>query len=266
MAFEVKSHTPFGGKPSLLRFWLALVVYGMAAGACSPGVNQEGPLVRDSSGVTIVENESPAWAEGEEWHAGREPILDLGVMDGDTVYQFFQVAGAVQMPDGRLAVGNSGTGEIRFYDGAGTFLGTTQGKGSGPGEFEDIFFLEKTRGDSLLAYDWRNRRLSVMDPHGKFARSFEFTILTTAGGFPIVTEPFPDGDILLATDMFSAATEPTVGAKRDSAVYYIIGPDGETVTTLGSYPGGESYETTDGENWVGGGLVFGRFGYAAVSG
>ncbi len=169
MAFEVKSHTPFGGKPSLLRFWLALVVYGMAAGACSPGEHQAGPQVRDSSGVTIVENESPAWTEGEEWHVGQEPILNLGVLDGDTVYQFFQVAGALQMPDGRLAVGNGGTGEIRFYDSEGAFLGATQGKGSGPGEFEDIFFLEKTRGDSLLAYDWRNRRLSVMDPHGKFA-------------------------------------------------------------------------------------------------
>jgi len=105
-----------------------------------------------------------------------------------------------------------------------------------------------------------------MDPLGEFARSFEFTVLTTAGGFPIVTEPFPDGDILLGTDMFSASTEPTVGAKRDSALYYIIGPEGETVTTLGSYPGGESYETTDGEAWVGGGLVFGKFGHAAVSG
>ena len=105
-----------------------------------------------------------------------------------------------------------------------------------------------------------------MDSRGTFARSFEFTVLTTAGGFPVVAEPFPDGDLLLGTDMFSASPEPVLGAKRDSALYYLIDPDGGTRAELGSFPGGESYETTDGENWVGGGLVFGRFGYAAVSG
>jgi hypothetical protein len=163
-------------------------------------------------------------------------------------------------------VANSGSGEIRYFSPTGEFLVAKGRKGSGPGEFEDIFFFKKTVGDSLLAYDWTNRRVSVLSPDGDFQRSFEFTVLTTTGGFPILSDPFPDGDLLLATDMFSAAPEPHLGAKRDSAIYYVIDPTGEVRNRLGAFPGGESYETTDGENWVGGGVVFGDFGYAAVSG
>ncbi len=234
--------------------------------ACSGRVSHAEPAVRDSAGVIIVENTSPGWASGEEWTLAPEPSLDIGVMDGEPEYQFFQVAGAVRLPDGRVAVANSSSGEIRFFDSSGHFLKTSGGRGSGPGEFEDIFFLERTVGDSLIAYDWRNRRLSVLSPDGAFARSFEFTVLTTTGGFPILTQPFPDGDLLLATDMFIASGELAEGARRDSAMYYVIDPSGALDTTIGVFPGGESYQTTDGEAWVGGGLVFGKFGYAAVAG
>jgi hypothetical protein len=246
---------------------LGLVLWAATTGtACSNLPDSFDPAVRDSAGVTIVENNHPRWAAGEGWGLAPEPSLDIGVMDGEPEYQFFQIAGATCLPDGRIVVANSASGEIRFFDSSGRYLKSTGGKGSGPGEFEDIFFLERTVGDSLIAYDWRNRRLSVFSPDGEFARSFEFTVLTTSGGFPILTQAFPDGDLLLATDMFLASGEAVEGAKRDSAMYYVFGPTGELDTTLGAFPGGESYETTDGENWVGGGLVFGRFGYAAVSG
>ncbi len=256
---------PFWGRFRPRPGLIFLVSLSLVPG-CTGETSQAGPTVRDSAGVTIVENTTPQWAEVEGWHLSPEPILDIGVMDGELTYQFFDLAGAVRMSDGRLAVGDGGSEEIRFFDAAGEFLNVTGGKGGGPGEFEDIFFLRKTTGDSLIAYDWRNRRLSVLDPHGDFARSFEFTVLTTAGGFPVVVEPFPDGDLLLVTDMFATSGASVPGAKRDSAVYYLINPEGGTVETLGAYPGGESYETTDGENWVGGGLVFGKFGYAAISG
>lgn len=250
----------------LIFFFPILLISSLTSGGCTPDASYHGPSVRDSAGIAIVENLAPQWAAGEEWRVPPEPILDLGVMDGEPEYQFFEIAGAVHMPDGRIAVANSGTSEIRFYDPEGGFLNSSGGKGSGPGEFEDLFFLRKIVGDSLMVYDWRNRRVSVLSSHGEFARSFELTVLTTAGGFPVVAEPFPDGDLLLATDMFGASEMAVTGTRRDSALYYIVDPEGGSAASLGAFPGGESYQTTDGENWVGGGLVFGRFGYAAVSG
>jgi len=86
---------------------------------CASENARTGPIVRDSAGVTIVENAAPRWADGEGWRLSPEPTLDIGVMDGELEYQFFQIAGAVRMPDGRLAVADRGSGEIRFFDGAG---------------------------------------------------------------------------------------------------------------------------------------------------
>jgi hypothetical protein len=249
--------------PSVLGFLLLLPAL---LSGCGSEVSQGGFTVRDSAGISIAENKASRWEEGEGWMVGPDPTLDIGVMDGDPEYQFFQIAGSVRMPDGRLAVANSGSGEIRFYDAGGTFLRSSGQKGDGPGEFQDIFFLRKSRGDSLLAYDWDNRRMSVMDTEGRFARSFELTVLTTSGGFPIVSSPYPDGSLLLGADMFLASGEATVGTRRDSAMYYHLGPEGQVINTLGAYPGGESYQTANGDNWVGGGLVFGRTGYAAASG
>ncbi|NIW83643.1 MAG: hypothetical protein GWN18_14030, partial [Thermoplasmata archaeon] len=78
-------------------------------------------------------------------------------------------------------------------------------------------------------------------------------------------DAFPNGDLLLATDMFLASDEPAPGARRDSAIYYVLTPDGRDLDTLAVHPGGESYQTMEGEAWLGGGLVFGKAGVAAVS-
>ncbi len=252
--------TRMGTKSS--PFLLSILLFS----GCASENARTGPIVRDSAGVTIVENATPRWADGEGWRLSQEPTLDIGVMNGELEYQFFQIAGAVRMPDGRLAVADRGSGEIRFFDGAGRYLDATGQKGEGPGEFQELFFLRKIRGDSLMVYDWSPRQVSILSPKGDFSRLFELTVLTTSGGFPIVADPLPGGDLLLATNMFLTSGELQMGAKRDSAIYYVLDPEGSVVDNLGAFPGGESYETTDGENWVGGGLVFGKVGQAAVSG
>ena len=197
---------PYARRPVHSLLLVGLLV-GSQAG-CADRDLATAPMVRDSAGITIVENQEPRWGPEEGWTLSAGPTLDLGVMDGDPAYQFYQIAGTVRFPDGRLAVANSGSRQVRFFGADGTYQGATIGQGSGPGEFEDIYFLRKTRGDSILAYDWRNRRVSVMDSRGTFARSFQFTVLTTSGGFPVVAEPFADGDLLLGTDMFSTSSEP----------------------------------------------------------
>lgn len=223
-----------------------------------------GPQVRDSTGITIVENRTPAWAPGEEWRVSAEPTLEIGVMEGDSAYQLFRVTGAVYQPDGAIAVANSGTSEIRLFDASGMFRSATGRRGGGPGEFEMIMWLLPTRGDSLLAYDWRHRRVSVLDPEGEYVRSFELKMLTTTGGFPVISETFPDGHLLLATEMTFVSGEIPQGARRDSAVYYLLDPDGNVAERLGAFPGGESYHVSEGETWFAGGLTFGRFGQAAA--
>jgi hypothetical protein len=233
---------------------------------CGSEPATSGPAVRDSASVTIVENSTPSWPESSGWRLAAEPSLDIGRTDGDSRYQLYKVVGAFKLSDGRVVVANSGTRELRYYDAAGRFLSASGRKGGGPGEFKDILWIRCTRGDSLLVYDWRARRVSLFNPAGEFVRAFVPEVLTTTGGFPVVAGPFSDGTLLLATETRFASGEVSDGTQRDSTIYYRLNTDGATIDTLGVFPGGESYVKTEGENRMGGGLVFGKFGQAAVTG
>ena len=231
---------------------------------CESGGASSSPAVSDSAGITIIENTAPRWAEGEGWRVAAEPLLDIGVVEGDSMYQLHDVAGVLELDDGRFVVANSGTSQLRFYDAGGRFLSASGRKGGGPGEFEGLIWVKQGIADSLLAYDWRYRRVSVFDHQGNFARSFGLRVLDQRGGFPIYAGVFPDGTLLLATDMAFAGQQMTEGARRDSAMYYRCDTEGAVIDTIGALAGGESYSKMEGDTWMGGGLVFCKFGQAVV--
>jgi hypothetical protein len=129
------------------------------------------PVVRDSAGVIIVENSGPTWQEGEAWHVSSEPRVDIGVSDGDPNYQLFLARASLRLHDGRIVVANRGSHDLKWYDEYGTFIRAAGGKGGGPGEFEDLRWMGVLPGDSVITYDTRQKRFSVFDPQGSFARS-----------------------------------------------------------------------------------------------
>jgi hypothetical protein len=231
---------------------------------CGGAEGSAGPVVRDSAGVTIVENSGSRWPEGVGWRLSEQPILDIGVVEGDPEYQLYDVVGAIELDDERLVVANSGTAELRFFDADGRFLSASGRKGGGPGEFEDLTWIRRAAGDSLLAYDWRSRHVSVFDDRGNFVRSFGLRVLDQRGGFPVYAGVFSDGTMLLATDMSFARDQIIEGATRDSAMYYRCGSDGSVIDTIGVFPGGEAYRKQVSDGWMVSGVVFGKFGQAAV--
>ena len=70
--------------------------------------------VRDSAGVVVVEAPREVIEALPEWSL--ELDLDLGGVDADAEHEFFRVNGARILADGTLAVVNSGSQEIFFYD------------------------------------------------------------------------------------------------------------------------------------------------------
>jgi hypothetical protein len=51
--------------------------------ACAePGQSDGDVVVRDSAGITIVENHAAAWTDGNTWILAAEPLLSVGVLDG----------------------------------------------------------------------------------------------------------------------------------------------------------------------------------------
>jgi hypothetical protein len=86
--------------------------------------------------------------------------------------QFFSASSAVRFGDGSVVVANTGTGELRRFDARGRFDWRAGGRGGGPGEFGSLVRIYPHMGDSILAFD-HSRRISVFDPRGTFARSYQ---------------------------------------------------------------------------------------------
>lgn len=208
----------------LLAVWTAACGAGERTGARA--------VVRDSAGIAIVENTSPLWREGEAWRLTDEPVIHIGVVEGDPEYQLHRVAGVVRLDDGRIAVANGGTSDIRFYDPSGRFVSSTGQAGDGPGEFRNLGTFFRL-GDSLVAYDHQLRRVSVFDDRGTFARSFPLEAQGRSGLYPIGV--LGDRTLLVSSYVVFMPGEAKPGVSRDSVVYFRYDLDRAAVDSIGRF-------------------------------
>ena len=115
------------------RLFARCLTLALAVSACRSGSEVGTVMVTDSAGVEIVENEDYAWPEGQAWRLADDPILDIGLLEGEDAYQLFDVVGALRLTDGGIVVANAGSFELRFYDANGTHLFSVGREGGGPG-------------------------------------------------------------------------------------------------------------------------------------
>jgi len=223
-------------------FLLCVVLAPLALSACDRGATRaSGPTLRDSAGIQIVENTAPQWPEGGGWRLAAQPLVEIGVLEGDPNYQLFRVAGAQRLSDGRIVVANSGTSELRFYDASGRFLSKSGRKGGGPGEFDVLRWLGILRGDSLVVYDWRNRRVSIFDADGKFARAFTLRTVAQAPPSHVHLALFADGSVLIGAQRLFASGQITAGVYHDTIFYLRFDQQGVLSDTIGRHPGADVY-------------------------
>lgn len=104
------------------------------------------------------------------WRLGSEPAYEVGVAEGDTVYQLHQVVGSTSLPDGGVAVMNAGSHELRIYDAAGDFVSATGRRGEGPGEYLRPSRLYRL-ADTIAIYDPGVGRMSLHGLDGTFITS-----------------------------------------------------------------------------------------------
>ena len=129
---------------------------------------------RDSAGIRIVENASPAEGSRLHWVIGPEPDVTIGDIDGEDPYLFRYAWDATRMSDGRIVVVDRSTSELRVFDAAGVYLTMWGGLGEGPGEFPRMSLgsVEPWPGDSIVAWYADAQTISVFDSAGNFGRSF----------------------------------------------------------------------------------------------
>jgi hypothetical protein len=143
----------------------------LAACAGGPPARGDLTLVYDSAGVQIVESTAPLWRDGISWSVAAHPELRIGVLDGPEHYQFTDIAASWRRDDGRIVVGERMALQVRIFAPDGSFLHAFGGAGEGPGEFRHLTALAPYRGDSIVAWDTRLKRLITFDLDGAHGRT-----------------------------------------------------------------------------------------------
>jgi len=179
---------------------LAMVVGAVTVVSCGTTCGPEGPAaagytVRDSASIRIVESFEPAWGEGEGWTLSAEPILEIGVVEGEAVYQFDGVRDVARAPNGNIVVADGGTQEIRIYDPQGRSIRILGGRGEGPGEFRGLASVLWAPADTIVGFDVVQRRANAFAPDGSLAWSTGLDI----GGVLGPPGRFEDGSYAWAT-------------------------------------------------------------------
>jgi hypothetical protein len=96
------------------------------------------------------------------WMVSAEPLLDIGVEDGEEPYLLHEVTSATRLDDGRVVVANDGSKELRFFDDEGTFLFAAGRSGEGPGEYLILDRVRAEHPDTLLVFDTYQQRISLV--------------------------------------------------------------------------------------------------------
>lgn len=113
---------------------------------------------------------SDATREGEaaveSWTLGA-PSVEIGTVEGETAYLLHQVPDAIRLADGRIAVLNAGSHEVRLYGADGTHLRSIGREGDGPGEFRSPARLRHRGGDTVAVVDEGLRRTTALTLEGE---------------------------------------------------------------------------------------------------
>lgn len=238
-----------------------LVVVG---GCTSPDASANAPVVTDSAGVVVVTNPGAAADDtaGTPVRLSSEPVVDIGVASGAAEYQLDRVADVLRLEDGRIVVANGGSGEIRFFDAEGRYLRSAGRSGSGPGEFRRLSSVIAD-GDSLLAFDGQQARVSIFDLQGELRGTY--TLEPT--GDPILplrmyrlAGRIGDRGWLMQVNAYPADITGATEIAWDSVPHLLYDPTGAPADTFGEFAGMEMYRMPERT----GPLLFGRVSSADV--
>jgi hypothetical protein len=205
----------------------------LALGAAAPAAAQ---AARDSAGIRLVDNATPAWTPGRAWRLSAEPVLTLGGGAG-AEDRLGRIVGATRLSDGRLVVADQTTSELRFYDPAGRPLASVVARVESRGMTRDLQTIARLAGDSIAV--GASDVAAVHAPSGAAVRTVRFGpfapgALQTPFATPLGR--FDDGTTIVAD--FPQGRRRPAGAQRwvDSASLFLADRTGAVVRPLGTAP------------------------------
>lgn len=163
-----------------------------------PGVVTGATDERDDEVLHDDEDDPGSRDRFRGWRLSEEPIVAIGGADERESHLLHQVAGAARLGDGRIAVVNEGTLQLRYYDQAGNHLLDAGGAGEGPGELlSPLDHFTRLPGDSILVASWRSG-FTRFGPDGRYAGSIPYELPPRGRCWQFAgNDLLPDGSLLL---------------------------------------------------------------------
>ena len=216
---------------------LALLI-GALLPACRTEAHDSAFTSRDSAGIRILESQSPLWTAGAGVWLDTASVVRIGAQGGEEAYQLFRVYSALRLDNGSIVVANSGTHELRFYDGQGAFLRATGRSGEGPGEFSEYSSMRMHRTPSgEIAVEDNDVRFHLFDVTGDFRRTVRLDP-GPSGTRAFLTGPLSDGSwvALLPGGAFRGQPGEVVTGQFRYARYSVEGEQGRVLLTTHDRP------------------------------
>jgi hypothetical protein len=223
------------------RFLLATLIVVVGCGDAPPMP----PVVRDSAGVTIVENFGPSWGQNEGWTVSEAPTVSIGDTTRGETYIFDRVIGALRLSDGTIVVANNGSQELRWYDASGSFQRTAGRNGEGGVRFSRLAWLGRFGDESVIAYDGMNLRTTIFAHDGTVQHSSSL-IMTFQAPPGAVEGAFADSSLLIVRGarhwiraMQGQPNAPQGLRRGPTLAFRYSSDDGSFLNGLGTYNGSE---------------------------
>ena len=207
--------------------------------------------------------ERPVQAAGADlplWRLRELPTLTIGGHDERSAFALSGVRGALLLDDGRIAIADGLSREIRLFSAEGAHLHTLGGEGGGPGEFSGLSSLSHGPGGGVCAWDARPSRITCF-PAGDGAPTtaeVDPDALLDMFGARFIGA-FPDGSFVMQDRVptIDQRDEPT-GERRDTVSYLQFAADGSLLRVIVRLPGTETYFLNEDRVWGGEEILFGR--------
>lgn len=126
-----------------------------------------------------------------QWRASDAPTARVAYDEG-----LAQIVSAGFLRDGSIFVGDVQHAKVLLFDSTGRLVHSVGRSGAGPAEFQNLQWVRAYGRDSIATYDAAQRRVSILDRNGRFARSV--TVLSPAEGLsPTAAAVLDDGHIIV---------------------------------------------------------------------
>lgn len=156
--------------------------------------------------------------------------------DGTPQTEFSRIAVAFRLADGRIAVANGATNDVRIFDAAGKYVRTFGRSGAGPGEFRRLDWVGRS-GDTAYFYDSGLKR--IMTVHFAAVPSVVQALpiqIQSDRGYIYVNGRLPDGRWMVETSASPTWDLPN-GHRIPLSVGWIDRPAEGKINWVGKLPG-----------------------------